>query len=620
MGSPEILPRSSSPMREECCHVCGAAQASWPMHSKPTNDKRPFFPFLQYQKPPQNARGIDRDGKVFVCNVCYAFLIQQWHSYEESNTPVLKRLYWLKRPGDEYKVHDEADYPMQQHPHGGHLIPASSMTAVNSDNFYNRALKTDPKPPSSRPPSAFSFRPIKEGSDRSHHMPQETLPQSAESQMYSVCFSCSRKFKMDNLHYVHTRAQLSPKIPYFPCLINEGTNGSGVDLSGRVLVCEGCRSSLYEQWSDFEFRNIPKVERRYDLVPPSNRLKNDSKVACFTCSDIVTKEPNYVISCKDNVNGPYYPFLKNLQAPFNSVPIDRRGITYSCDSCQSFLYKQWRVFEDSSVPQEERVYRPHPSQPPLLPTSIAVDKFVACFICAKGQLYKHLKRVYCNSGSNMNLGFLTNFQRNKDAIYVDDTGETFVCLACFDALRQHWFRYRKSLFSDEQYTQPTEKAVLACEICTVAIPGKETTKLNIFPAGAIGSQDEKPFFPFLSKLKKADPTGIDTNNIVTACTLCSANLIVQWDVYEQDKNINESVSKWDRKYRLDHFLCFMCGEATHRNNITLLDCHLVKEEYISDVNPCALKIKNMVVVCFQCEKRIKPSSTKVLHLLIVIII
>ena len=35
--------------------------------------------------------------KVCVCYLCYRYLIEQWYRYQRENTPLKKRVYWLKR-------------------------------------------------------------------------------------------------------------------------------------------------------------------------------------------------------------------------------------------------------------------------------------------------------------------------------------------------------------------------------------------------------------------------------------------------------------------------------------------------------------------------------------------
>jgi len=82
--------------------VCGAKGASTVLHVRPRpNGAGSFFQFLEKHEPPHGAKpsgvDVDLDGTVLACSVCHAFLNQQWESYEATKTPLLKRIYWLKR-------------------------------------------------------------------------------------------------------------------------------------------------------------------------------------------------------------------------------------------------------------------------------------------------------------------------------------------------------------------------------------------------------------------------------------------------------------------------------------------------------------------------------------------
>lgn len=81
------------------CFVCGSLGAESSLRIKP-HDRLPYFPFLEHHDPPKGARLPTSNGNVDCCRVCYAFLTQQWETYERSKTPAIKRLYWLKRADD----------------------------------------------------------------------------------------------------------------------------------------------------------------------------------------------------------------------------------------------------------------------------------------------------------------------------------------------------------------------------------------------------------------------------------------------------------------------------------------------------------------------------------------
>ena len=80
------------------CFVCGSPNsAAYLLNTKPTHNSEPYFPFLENHDPPVGCKSPRTDSAVLSCYVCYRFLLAQWDSYENSNTPYSTRLYWLKR-------------------------------------------------------------------------------------------------------------------------------------------------------------------------------------------------------------------------------------------------------------------------------------------------------------------------------------------------------------------------------------------------------------------------------------------------------------------------------------------------------------------------------------------
>ena len=566
----------------ECCFICGASQAIWPLNSKPTSDNKPFFPFLQYQKAPPNANNLGSDGICFSCNVCYLFLIQQWKSYEANRTPILKRLYWLKRPSDEYiNPEDESDNSMVKTKRNSPV--RSECGELEIKNNYNRNSQ------------------LFVGGNKGSVMKEIDFVDLNNEK--ASCSLCSLNDRKSSMSYVFTTPQQSSGIPFYPDIIKETYNDHNqVSIDGRVLLCNKCTSKLHRKWLEFENNSIPVSDRKYSVYAPSCSKEPIKLCACFMCSDILSQGRRQVLYCRSIERKAFYPFLKNLPTPYNAVPITQEGFTYGCENCNSFLLKQWDVFEDSNVSQEERVYRIHPSQPPLLPSTVGIGTTIACYICSKNNDLKNLKRVYCNSGSNMNLGFLKSFPRNKDGLFCEDTGETFVCLTCFAELRQHWVKYRSTLFNSDD-TGHNQSGInkniyketnSVCELCFSLTPHIELSKLHITPS-VTGLQDEKPFFPTLEKIKSNENT-----DPVSACQLCSLNLLKQWSAYEND---NSSVlSKMERKYRIFYFLCYVCDKLIHNKDISLVNIGNIKKNTEMKASLFSLKIEDDIIVCGECKE------------------
>lgn len=596
-----LLPRRND--NAECCFICGASQAIWMLNSNPTSDNKPFFPFLQYQKPPQNANKLDNNGRCLACNVCHLFLIQQWKSYQENKTPILKRLYWLKRPAEEY--HNTI---------GGKFQNGIMPVPMNKDP--GNTSVTQRFTPSSNLQHNGNVYP--ETSERKHSFQEKELKlldgnvssmkNSIENECFLACTLCSYKSQSSSLKYVLTSRQSSADVPFFSKVILGKNSVMELDNpEGRVLVCSTCHSALYQQWLDFENIKVPWNEREYFLEPITD-LYSDETILCFLCQETCVCIPVFRLYCKQLTNNdPFYPFLKNLPKKAKAFPVEQEGFTYSCGKCKLFLKNQWDIFEEANVPQEERVYRTHHSQPPLIPSDMDINKAIACFICSSKNDTKCSKRIYCNSGSNMNLGFLKSFPRNKDGYFSEDTGETFVCISCFKELKQHWVKYRSTLFESERVAKYGEQSLLEpkkickeekfdCEICQFCVPVSDMLKLSIFPSKKKEDDvdDGQPFFQTLKRLKKSE------GELISGCRLCSLNLLNQWSSFETTHSENNS-NPYEREYKFNEFVCYICNANVLRQFIGWANIDDVKEGVDIYGGLLAVKYDKSIGVCNDCK-------------------
>ena len=594
-----LLPRRNDTI--ECCFICGANQAIWLLNSNPTSDNKPFFPFLQYQKPPSNANKLDCNGRCLACNVCYLFLMQQWKSYQENNTPILKRLYWLKRPAEEYLIiggkcqNGMVPREVENIPVSQRYIPSSDVRTIDNVSTVR---------------------------DRNYTYEEEKekilLDRGSLSDEHA-CSLCSVKEKKNLMKYVLTSSQSSADVPFYSRVIkgkNEIIEFNNSD--GRILVCSQCHSTLYRQWLEFEKLSIPWHDREFIVDPIANSTDVES-VACFLCHDTLSREALYPLYCKKVSNEPFYPFLKNLAKSYNTIPVCEEGVTYCCSKCKLFLKKQWDVFEESNVFQEERVYRIHPSQPPLLPSEIEADKNIACFICSAKNDVKYSKRIYCNSGSNMNLSFLKSFPRNTDGFFCEETGETFVCVSCFKELKQHWMKYRSTLFEsghtmhENEFlsTKHCQITNIGCEICHFKGPADAMLKLNICPVSNKDNalDEDQPFFPLLKEL-----ICTEDKPFLNACRLCSLNLLNQWSSFEASNDLDVP-NRYERSYKFNDFLCYVCNGSVSRHSIGWENIDNIKEGVEIRANNFAVKFNNDIGICDECKLnhiKVKKKQVRIL--------
>ena len=218
-----------------------------------------------------------------------------------------------------------------------------------------------------------------------------------------------------------------------------------MDPSKKILVCEECEH-LLNQWKTFEQSDVSVSKRKYIL--PNSHEKNKHFNLSFICKNVLN-EGSRKIYCKYQQIQPFFPFFEKHSLFINVLDVDLDGFTLCCKKCSNFLSKQWNEFENLETPQQDRVYIFEELQPVILKSFFEKNVILTCYVFMKKKNISHMKRIYCNDGANTNLGFLSNFTYHRsESFYVEDTGEIFVCLTCYEDLRQHWFKYRAALFND----------------------------------------------------------------------------------------------------------------------------------------------------------------------------
>lgn len=501
------------------CFICGANHASWLLNSKPTHKapNQPHFPFLRYQLQASTTKKIDCNGEYFVCNVCYFFLMQQWDSYEDNGTPLVKRLYWIKKSSDR----------------------------CNLENLHNK-YQVD---------NLTKNIKIEEKQKQQHQITrqvdssQKKNPQNYET--FFTCYLCSYQNEEQLSSIVYTVPQESPEVPFFNGIVREDDKNAVQKDGNKVLLCKECSLKLHEQWVEYHTNCVPVSERKYYLIEPTDR-NNLKRVTCSLCHDQLSNENKELLYCKKASGNPYYPFLMNLSSEANTMSAG--GFTFSCLGCKDFLFMQWNVFQKMAVPQEERVYRISLSQVPFLPT--IVDREIQCLLCRTVNPGSKMKRVYCNPGANLHPGvdLKAISQSIKElGFYDENTGESFVCLSCFMILKNDWQQRCADLFAEGQqdFENSNIQYPQCCRICL-----KESIKLvDVYFKKQ--QDDSMPYFPSLVDLsdKNLEHTSIK------ACKFCQAALLSLWNRhYTHEEIINKVV-------HLDLFCCSQCERLVKKSTI-----------------------------------------------------
>ena len=639
----------------QSCYICGADHATWTIYSKCMADNRPFFPFLEYHKPSKEVKKLGKGGRTLACNLCYSLLIQQWNAYEANGTPVLKRLYWLKRTSggesgtiegygsdcsspDKFSVrHDFSDSDDQGGTAGSESgrFSAHSIRGADSESVADTGDTKD---------LHFRARASPAGQDTEERMdrpgvvfvpdPYGKLDQGVPGEC--CCFVCGRMKAKEFMRSVHSRPQLKPETPFYPCLAQyrQPPNAKPMDFQGKVLVCEACQKFLFQQWQVFQRNGTPASERQYQLRSdpsfPKDQQSEFATMVCFLCRTIQpATSGRFIHSQKHTLGDPFYPFLKNLPLPPGAMPLTREGLTCACSSCRKSLYQQWKTFEAARIPDEDRVYANlmdktigsafQPSINPLPP-----DHEILCFICQTRDYRQNMKELHASPYANMCLSFLEKIEKFPGTVYLRDSLQALVCKFCYHSIRDQWetFEAKHIPLDKRQYrlhsTVPvaytktsTLMAIMStgdyeashCDLCEVELPTTELQDLLIAPTCLAGKEKTVPYFPFLSRWKTYNEGENASSKKILVCKLCAANLVAQWNRYERMMDCSDN-ERWNRRYKVHHFICYRCGDTVHRTNVKVLDRRRYSSLLTQQPPRDAIELKNLVVICWECKEKL----------------
>lgn len=324
------------------CYICGGGlklghyQVSVQKQERARGE--PFFPFLWLHSPPQGAAPISAAGTTQVCGSCHASLMQQWHSFQLADVPVLQRLYMVPLN------HDSASSPRR----------GSDPIAADELRWQQR--------PSSR---------------------QES------------CFLCGQEVAGD-MKVVQAQAGTgkSRGAMYFPFLDSLPCPPDAQRARNGVLCCSPCHSILEEIWAAYRLTlsqelitSVGPFLLRYHSTAAAAGVQEaglacgvtrpgvaSSASACYLCGAELCGGAEYQLhvnppgSCRERE--PFFPFLTLHPPAAGAKPADATGLVSACGLCYHDLHTQWA--------QHEAV------QPPSSPWArqYSCETFV-CFFCGR---------------------------------------------------------------------------------------------------------------------------------------------------------------------------------------------------------------------------------------------
>lgn len=398
------------------CLVCGSLGAELRLHSK-ARDQGPYFPFLEHHEPPKGCRLPGPEGVVDSCRVCYAFLTQQWETYERSKTPALKRLYWLKRT-------DELSFTGAEMKLQGEYM-AQVMGLQYQPNCHDNC-STAPLSPDDRRPSGYSGA---AGSAR------------------------------DSGGYAGASA------------VHDGGGSGGGITSGRP----GSRHMTHSSVSEAQLLPVPRMraaepEGALDLTvpskstenpessrPPSNRSNTTNfrdLIVCFTCGcEMYVMNSKVVSSVRVSTSEPYFPFLEKTTPLKGAIALSRERLTRVCEGCFASAYQQWIAYERACTPTSARKYRikdkyfsdgtPHPAETEQKAQRVRADE--VCYLCGQMKSQNQIVPLYTVPPSDrkrtMYFPFIRELRRPHGAQPLNPDGTVLVCTSCNGNLSMQWEHY-----------------------------------------------------------------------------------------------------------------------------------------------------------------------------------
>ncbi|XP_066438757.1 genetic suppressor element 1 isoform X3 [Eleutherodactylus coqui] len=368
---------SPSESHPATCYICGAPGAPRLLHvqKQELSPQAPFFPFLWLHSPPPGAHPLTPGGSASSCDSCFSSLMQQWHSFDMANVPVLQRLYVVPLPGAEKGAPSR---PSDSHPKApgvchlcgedcanqGRLVRSRISNGNAKSTMHFPFLTQLPCPPGSR---GVTHQGEVQSCRKCFGVLEDIWAIYRASQSEELITSV-QSF-LSRYHQVFSCADGSPP----GATPNRRAGGLGAPTS----VCYVCGAELG-----------PGCEYQLSINPP-NRYAD--------------KEP-------------FFPFLTVYPPAPRARPADSTGLVATCGLCYHDLLAQW-------FQQEMK------SQQPSSPWSrqYQVESFV-CFFCRQ----EKRRLLGLRSVQLARLPIFLLARRAPHSLFVDDGKQLLVgaCTEC----------------------------------------------------------------------------------------------------------------------------------------------------------------------------------------------
>jgi hypothetical protein len=631
----------------EICFVCGSKGASSILYTRP-HEGCPYFSFLDSHIPPRGAHRPTVSGAVSACSVCCAFLNQQWDAFERTRTPLVKRLYWLKRvdngtfTGAEMSV--QGEYMAQlmglhgigTSPCGASLFSGGNQTGISCGPDDAESVTSDVAGGAldlSISPRKLELKVKKSGNKSQPHRLVNGARRKGNGALSDsvVCYICGVVCPSSLARFIYAIKHSSDE-PHFPFVLalSAPPGAMPVTKTGVTRVCSDCRKSLTRQWRVFEARGVDERDRTYKVgngpvtselsvvaddtvtVDAKSSVENHKEAVCYICAEPELFCNMKLVSTRDSLDAEMVlPFVAQLKSPNGARPVSSDGHVSICLMCYDHLEEQWRQFEVNDVPLASRSYslRSYAKRPERLQCSsdsklkLISDNGLSAFVLKQS----NTDLIISSKGSRTS-GLLDNWDR---------TGSVN-CVASNCSLKND-----VSTDENRHKVSNLSKASNYCSICDVKCNGNLLNGglcYKLFSRPEYSSNEKYPvdsklelsipFFPFLEQHKHASVVNsVSSQRCVDVCAVCYWHLIRQWQHYEQS-NVAEEQNRWKRSYQCRIIPCDICQAKVDRTEITIISSAEVVNELRKGKDRVALVCR----VCYNKNGIYQRSETISLQL------
>lgn len=528
------------------CYVCGTpgCAISVLFVCQPAPGKC-FFPFLETHEPPENSQPIN-DGKVLACNLCAQLLQAQWQNYELDKTPLVKRIYWLKR--DDGMAYSGVEMGMQTEYASQFLGLAPDPVPVDDRGSFGGRPSRDV---STGLPN--SFKHVAPNCSSNINSKLSFLPQSTSHQ-------ASQLIQIIPKHNAaSTVCDVSPT-PVATPIADKRYNSNCQDFAPEpqeeALDLSVDRKKVTKRPHSVETGNSPPEV--LDLSMPD---KNASTEVCYVCGDHYSRGTLTEMFAKEqSCNQPFFPSLMCHARPSKSHPMAASGCVQGCKSCFDFLRTQWLFFNSKEVDHKYREYL-------LEKPSISIDGCsVVCYECRELVDVKKGRISFTYNDENKYIPDVEKRQSLSECQLAYKTAKIICSICC----SKHHFDNSSDgsnetidicvLFSPEPKRRRVdntlapsltgtnllsttmmplslqadlvEESTVACYLCHHLHASNCMHWISMLQESA---SPEGMFFSFIKNIHRVSSGMISEDGKVLACSLCYQHLKRQWNEFEAKK-------------------------------------------------------------------------------------